>query len=160
MRDVLKTEELDIPEGIDVNVKSRVISVTGPRGKLTKNVRHVNMDIRLLKSKTNKITLAVWQGGRKHVACLRTIKTLINNMVIGVTQVCYNIQGRFSSSSILQGFRYKMRAVYAHFPINCIIQNDGTMIEIRNFLGEKVPPFFDLFFIVSHLDRQCDMLAC
>jgi large subunit ribosomal protein L9e len=121
MRDVLKTEELDIPEGIDVNVKSRVISVTGPRGKLTKNVRHVNMDIRLLKSKTNKITLAVWQGGRKHVACLRTIKTLINNMVIGVTQ----------------GFRYKMRAVYAHFPINCIIQNDGTMIEIRNFLGEK-----------------------
>jgi large subunit ribosomal protein L9e len=95
MRDVLKTEELDIPEGVDVNVKSRVISVSGPRGKLTKNVRHVNMDIRLLKGQTNKITLAVWQGGRKHVACLRTIKTLINNMVIGVTQVCFNIPGPF-----------------------------------------------------------------
>ncbi|KAJ7781128.1 ribosomal protein L6, alpha-beta domain-containing protein [Mycena metata] len=122
MRDVLKTEELDIPEGIEVSIKSRLITVKGPRGSLSKNVRHVNMDIRLHKSsKANKVTLAVWQGGRKHVACLRTIKSLINNMITGVTK----------------GFQYKMRAVYAHFPINCIIQDEGRNVEIRNFLGEK-----------------------
>jgi large subunit ribosomal protein L9e len=89
MRDVLQTEELEIPEGVAVEIKSRVIKVTGPRGTLTKNVRHVDMDIRVLKTKkSNKVTLAVWQGGRKHVACLRTIRSLINNMVIGVTKVC------------------------------------------------------------------------
>jgi len=121
MRDVLKTEELEIPEGVEISIKSRLIAVTGPRGTLTKNVRHVDMDIRLLKGKSTKVSLAVWQGGRKHVACLRTIRTLINNMIIGVTK----------------GFRYKMRAVYAHFPINCIIQDDGQLVEIRNFLGEK-----------------------
>jgi large subunit ribosomal protein L9e len=87
MRDVLKTEELDIPEGVEVSIKSRLITVTGPRGTLSKNVRHVNMDIRLLKGKTNRVTLAVWQGGRKHVACLRTIKSLISNMITGVTKV-------------------------------------------------------------------------
>ncbi|KAF7355412.1 Protein-S-isoprenylcysteine O-methyltransferase [Mycena sanguinolenta] len=122
MRDVLQTEELDIPAGIDVSIKSRLITVTGPRGTLSKNVRHVNMDIRLVKNANkNRVTLAVWQGGRKHVACLRTIRSLINNMIIGVTK----------------GFQYKMRAVYAHFPINCIIQDSGRQVEIRNFLGEK-----------------------
>jgi len=123
MRDILQTEGLEIPDEVTVTIKSRLIEVTGPRGKLTKNVRHVNMDIQLIKGKSkNKVLLAVWQGGRKHVACLRTIKSLINNMITGVTK----------------GFQYKMRAVYAHFPINCIIQEDGHLLEIRNFLGEKL----------------------
>lgn len=87
MRDILKTEELDIPQGVEIIIKARLITVTGPRGTLTKNVGHVNMDIQVVKGKTAKVSLAVWQGGRKHVACLNTIRSLINNMVIGVTKV-------------------------------------------------------------------------
>jgi len=144
MRDVLQTEELDVPPNVEVTIRSRVITVKGPRGTLTKNVRHVNMDIQLVKGKTSKVSLAVWQGGRKHVACLRTIRSLINNMIIGVTK----------------GFLYKMRAVYAHFPINCIIQDDGHAVEIRNFLGEKTVRHVDMLdgVVISESKAQKDEL--
>jgi hypothetical protein len=38
---------------------------------------------------------------------------------------------------VSQGFEYKLRLVYAHFPININIANEGALVEIRNFLGEK-----------------------
>lgn len=80
------------------------------------------MDIRLIKGpQGDKVKFIVWHGSRKHVACLRTASAIVNNMIKGVTV----------------GFQYKMRAVYAHFPINIIIAGDGKSAEIRNFLGEK-----------------------
>jgi len=38
---------------------------------------------------------------------------------------------------VSQKFEYRMRLVYAHFPINANIINGGKTVEIRNFLGEK-----------------------
>ena len=38
---------------------------------------------------------------------------------------------------VTYGYKYKLRAVYAHFPINCSISEAGTLVEVRNFLGEK-----------------------
>jgi len=39
---------------------------------------------------------------------------------------------------VTKGFERRMRFVYAHFPINASISEDGGEIEIRNFLGEKI----------------------
>ncbi|GAA5835823.1 hypothetical protein JCM5353_003361 [Sporobolomyces roseus] len=127
MKQIYKEEELVIPAGVDITIKARVITVTGPRGTLQKNAQHVNMSMRVVApsekalTPVHKVKLVVWHGGRKHVACLRTIRSQIENMIQGV---------RF-------GFAYKMRLVYAHFPINVIISDDKQSVEIRNFLGEK-----------------------
>lgn len=45
---------------------------------------------------------------------------------------------------VTKGFEYKMRFVYAHFPINVNVTNDGTCVEIRNFLGEKLTRRVDM----------------
>ncbi|KAK8858934.1 hypothetical protein IAR55_003165 [Kwoniella newhampshirensis] len=122
MKDISSIETLAVPEGVTVALKARTITVEGPRGKLVKNVGHIQMDIQLQKSaKGSKVVFTVWHGARKHVACLRTVKSLVENMITGVTK----------------GFLYKMRLVYAHFPINAIPSDDGSAIQIRNFLGEK-----------------------
>ena len=43
---------------------------------------------------------------------------------------------------VTKGFKYKMRYVYAHFPINVNVEKNGETglfeVEIRNFIGEKI----------------------
>lgn len=118
----IRTDQiLEIPEGVTVQIKSRAVTVTGPRGTLNKDLKHI--DVTFAKVSNKQIKITVHNGDRKHVAALRTVKSLINNLIIGVTR----------------GFLYKMRYVYAHFPINVnTVQKDGkNFIEIRNFLGDK-----------------------
>lgn len=42
---------------------------------------------------------------------------------------------------VTKGFKYKMRYVYAHFPINVNVEKNSETdlfdVEIRNYLGEK-----------------------
>jgi large subunit ribosomal protein L9e len=55
----------------------------------------------------------VWFGKKKLLAATRTVTSHINNMFLGVTT----------------GFRYTMRFVYAHFPINANIPSDGKKVR-------------------------------
>ncbi|KAI5310175.1 hypothetical protein KEM55_000865 [Ascosphaera atra] len=93
-------------------------------GKLVKDVSH--LAVSFSRPKKDLISIEIHHGDRKAVAALRTVRTIMNNLIIGVTR----------------GFLYKMRYVYAHFPINVNIeQNKETGlydIEIRNFLGESI----------------------
>ena len=121
MRKNYSSQSLDIVPGVTVNVKSRVVTVTGPRGTLTRSFKHLQADISKDKS-GKKLLVEVWFGTTKHIAAIRTICTHINNMQIGVTK----------------GFEYKMRFVYAHYPVNVSISEDGKIFEVRNFIGQRV----------------------
>ncbi|KAB2578757.1 Ribosomal protein L6 [Lasiodiplodia theobromae] len=123
MKYIHSSESLTIPEGVKVSIKTRVVTVEGPRGKLTKDLGH--LAVSFTHPKKDLINIELHHGSRKSVATLRTVRTIINNLIIGVTK----------------GFKYKMRYVYAHFPINVNIEKNKETglfeVEIRNFLGEK-----------------------
>merc|ERR1719413_256058 len=65
------------------------------------------------------VQVDLWFATRKQLACVRTVCSHIENMIVGVTR----------------GFLYKMRFVYSHFPIN--VTSAAGNVEIRNFLGER-----------------------
>lgn len=103
---------------VKVTIKTRNVTVEGPRGKLTKDLGH--LAVAFSHPEKNKINIELHHGSRKNVATLRTVRTLINNLIIGVTK----------------GFKYKMRYVYAHFPINVNLDKDNETglweVEIRS----------------------------
>ncbi|KAF2855819.1 60s ribosomal protein-like protein l9 [Plenodomus tracheiphilus IPT5] len=118
MKYIHSEELLEIPEGVKVSIKTRNVV-----GKLSKSLGH--LAVSFTHPKNNLIKIELHHGSRKSVATLRTVRTLINNLIIGVTK----------------GYKYKMRYVYAHFPINVNIEknkDDVFEVEIRNFVGEKL----------------------
>ncbi|CAM6084354.1 unnamed protein product [Calypogeia fissa] len=120
MKVILATQTMDIPDEVKLEIKAKQIRVTGPRGELKRNFKHLNLDFQLIEG-GKKLKVDAWFGSRKTIAAIRTAISHVNNLITGVTK----------------GYRYKMRFVYAHFPINASISNEKNSIEIRNFLGEK-----------------------
>ena len=69
---------------VSVDIKARKVTIKGPRGVLVKDFGHV--DIEIIPA-NNQIKIQVWFGLRKHIACIRTVATHIENMIKGVTKV-------------------------------------------------------------------------
>lgn len=119
MKPICTSQSISIPDNVTLELKGRKVTVTGPRGTLSEDYKHVAVEI--TRPSKGKLSVSVWQGARKHIACIRTVCTHIGNMIKGVTI----------------GFQYKMRSAYSHFPINVSITDGSKAIEIRNYLGEK-----------------------
>jgi len=121
------------PPTVKVHIKTRNVTVEGPRGKLTKNLGHLAVSFSC--PEKSVLHIEMHHGARKNVATLRTVRTLINNMVIGVTK----------------GFKYKMRYVYAHFPINVALEKSKETglweVEIR-WVFFSIISFLDVFDIL------------
>ncbi|KAL3070183.1 hypothetical protein niasHS_000235 [Heterodera schachtii] len=119
MKLIESSDIVKFPDNVTFALNNRVVTVKGPRGTLKRDFRHLNIEI--MRENPKLLRVRKWFGIRKELAAIRTVCSHIENMIKGVTV----------------GFRYKMRSVYAHFPINITLQENNTVVEIRNFLGEK-----------------------
>ena len=115
---LLESKTVEVPETVDVQVEGRVVEVKGDKGKLIRDFSYAPVSIKLEDGKVK--VEALWPR-KKEAALVGTIASHIKNMIIGVTE----------------GFTYKLKIVYSHFPISVKISGDKVLIE--NFVGEKNP---------------------
>lgn len=73
---------ITIPAGVDFKVEDSVVTVKGPKGTLTQKV-HPNMSISV---EGNVVTVIRPDDEKENRALHGLTRTLVNNMIIGVTQ--------------------------------------------------------------------------
>ena len=110
-------ERVEIPEGVEVEIQPPAkIRVKGRLGELTKDLLHMGVK---LEKEDNAVVVKLYGKGRRAKSMMGTAKSVVRNMITGVTQ----------------GFTYKMKIVASHFPMNVKVQGDQVIIE--NFIGER-----------------------
>jgi large subunit ribosomal protein L6 len=110
------SKTIQVPDGVEISVTEREVTVKGNKGTLTRDFSHAA----ILLSCDNRI-VRVWAEWprKKEAALVGTIYSHILNMITGVEK----------------GFSYKLKIVFSHFPISVKVQDNFVMIE--NFTGER-----------------------
>lgn len=81
MRTINSNQCVKIPKDIKASVKSRVVTITGARGTLKRNFKHLAIDIHMTSPRNMKVEK--WFGTKKQLAAVRTVCSHIENMIKG-----------------------------------------------------------------------------
>lgn len=110
---------IQVPDGVEVTIERRKVTVKGAKGILTRDFSYVPIFLETTEEKTVRIW-AEWPR-KKEASLVGTIYSHIQNMITGVEK----------------GFLYKLKIVFSHFPISVKVQDKVVLIE--NFTGERRP---------------------
>jgi len=111
-------KEVLVADGVKVQVQNGTVRVEGPRGTLERDLWYPSIAIR---AEPDKVYVGTTLDKKTQKSIVGTYASHIANMVTGVTE----------------GFQYKLKLVYSHFPIQ--VKAEGKVISIENFLGERKP---------------------
>ncbi len=110
--------EIVLPSEVSITKQENLITTKGSFGSVQKDFTKMPAIIDL---QDNKITIKSRGNRKKDFALVNTLQSVINNMIKGSSQ----------------GFTYRLKIVFAHFPISIKIK--GKDIVVENFFGERSP---------------------
>jgi large subunit ribosomal protein L6 len=119
----MEEREVLIPDEVTVELEGKTLIVNGKKGTLRKTFKVPSATVRI---DDGRIVVSTPSSRKNDVAALGTIASHASNMVHGVQE----------------GFEYKLKIFYAHFPMNVTVS--GDRVKIDNFLGEKYPRYADI----------------
>ena len=111
-------EVLEPPTGVNVTMKDSVLIVSGPNGKVQRDFSKIPISIKV---ESGKVKLQTISSRKFDRSIISTCRSHIKNMFKGVTE----------------GFTYRLKIVFAHFPITVKVQGQEVLLE--NFYGERSP---------------------
>lgn len=109
-------DRIKIPDGVTAKLSGRTLTVKGPKGELARTLRVSRVD---LKIEGGEIVIECDLPRRAEKAELGTFASHVRNMMQGVQN----------------GYEYRLKTVFAHFPIKTTVK--GNVFVIENFLGER-----------------------
>ena len=110
-------QTIEIPEGVEVNLKEDRVTVKGSEGEIKRNFNLGKLDFEV---KGNKVIIGHKKSTKTEKKMMNTIVAHIRNMIKGVQEK----------------FEYKLKVCFSHFPINAELKENEVII--KNFLGEKI----------------------
>jgi large subunit ribosomal protein L6 len=105
-----------LPEGFNASYEDGVLTVEGNGDEVTKKMEHALVEINV---EDGEVVFTTDTEKRNVTSIAGTFKSHTENMVEGLEN----------------GHTYKMKGVYAHFPMT--IKQQGDEIHIQNFMGER-----------------------
>lgn len=120
-------KEVEIPEGVQVEVEGAKIKVSGAKGTLERRFKGI-FGIKLEKG-DKKIKISSDSDRRKQKAVVGSIVAHTKNMFHGV----------------IEGYEARLKVIYSHFPVTVKVEAESGKILIQNFLGEKIPRVAKIF---------------
>lgn len=118
MKLISLSKNIEIPEGVTISIEGKKVTVTGPKGKLTKDFENYDVMIEL---NDKEIIVSSYYINKKKKAATLAVVGFIKNMLKGVTE----------------GYVYKSKIVYSHFPITVEPDNKKREIVIKNLYGGR-----------------------
>src|SRR5574337_106010 len=115
---------IGVPDKVKVSESHRILNVEGPLGKTRKNFKKIPVE---LKVDGKNIVLKSLGTRNKYYSIFKTAESLVNTLIKGVQN----------------GYTFKMKIVYAHFPITVKVK-DGY-IHVENFQGERAARVSKIF---------------
>ena len=101
------SKPIPVPSGIKVDIQGSKVFVTGPKGKLEREIRP---EISIKKEDGN-LVFSTQDQSKKSMAMNGLTRSLVNNMVVGV-------QSGFQKKLIVEGVGYRMSAESSSLTLN------------------------------------------
>lgn len=114
---------VEVPNGVSLNLEGRKVTVAGAKGEIERDFSHTLLEMGL---KDGALKIWAVNPRKREASLVNTISSHVRNMIKGVTQ----------------GFTYKLKIVFVHFPMTVGAQ--GQKFVIQNFIGERQPRYADI----------------